>query len=139
MLLDDIKQLKTGSRDLRKFGWLVGAVFTALGLVFFARHKAHYPWFLWPGVTLLILGTFLPRSLKPVYIAWMSLAILMGFVVSNVVLTLFFFFVIAPTGLVARLLGKDFLRLKIERQARSYWLPCSKKSNRPPSDYEKQF
>ena len=40
---DDIKQLKTTDRDLRKFGLLVGGVFAALGLIFFLRHKAHWP------------------------------------------------------------------------------------------------
>ena len=46
---EDIKQLKTGDRDLRKFGLMVGGVFARLGLLFLWRHKAFYPYFLWPG------------------------------------------------------------------------------------------
>ena len=49
---EDIKQLKTGPRDLRKFGLMVGGVFAALGVCMLLRHKAHYPCFLWPGVLL---------------------------------------------------------------------------------------
>jgi len=38
----------------------------------------------------------------------MSLAIVLGFVVSGVVLILFFLLVITPIGLAARCLGNDF-------------------------------
>jgi len=54
---DDIRQLKTGPPELRKFGLVVGAVFAALGLFFLLRHKAHWPYFLWPGAALIVLGT----------------------------------------------------------------------------------
>jgi hypothetical protein len=69
----------------------------------------------------------------------MSLAVVLGFVVSNVLLTVFFFIVITPIGLVARLSGKDFLRLKLDRNATSYWMPRASESDRPKADYEKQF
>src|SRR6185295_656871 len=96
---DDIKQLKTGDRDLRKFGLTVGGVFAVLGVVFLLRHKAHWPYFVWPGVVLIAFGVIVPRTLKYVYIAWMSLAFVLGFIVSHVILTLFFFLVITPIGL----------------------------------------
>src|SRR6185369_11970595 len=113
----DIKELKTGAPELRKFGWLVGGVFTVLGLLMWLRHKPHFPYFLTPGLVLVVLGTVAPKILKPVYIAWMSMAIVLGFVVSHVILTLFFFAVITPIGLVARLFGKDFLGLKLHPAA----------------------
>src|SRR5437588_2128412 len=112
MILEDIKSLKTGPRELRKFGLLVGGVFTVLGLLWLVRGKPHYPWALVPGVLLVALGVILPRALKYIYIAWMSVAVVLGFIVSNVLLTLFFVVVITPIGLIARLSGTDFLRLK---------------------------
>lgn len=135
---DDIKQLKTGDRDLRKFGLVVGAVFALLGLLFLWRHKAHYPYFLWPGVALMAMGVVWPRALKRIYIAWMSLAFVLGFVISHVILGLFFFFVVTPIGLVARLTGRDFLSLKLDRQAASYWIPRDKKA-KTTTEYEQQF
>ena len=139
MILEDIKQLKTGSRELRKFGLLVGAVFAAFGLLYLLRGKHLYPWFLAPGLALLVFGVAFPRALKLVYIAWMSLAFVLGFIVSHVLLTVFFFLVITPIGLVARLAGKDFLRLKLDRNATSYWIPRPQPAARPKSDYERQF
>ena len=139
MILKDIKELKTGPRELRKFGLLVGGVFTFLGLavLIWARKKANVPYLLTPGLLLMALGQIFPRALKQVYLFWMTLAMALGFVVSNVLLILFFFLVITPIGLVARLAGKDFLRLKLDCPAETYWIPRDRKAAK--SDYERQF
>jgi hypothetical protein len=139
MIREEIKQLKTGPGELRKFGLLVGFVFLALGILFLLRHKTHYPWFLLPGIVLVFAGALAPRALRHVYIGWMSLAIVLGFVVSNVILTLFFFLVITPIAAIARLAGKDFLRLKLDRNAASYWIPRKSSSPKTKADYERQF
>jgi len=137
---EDIKQLKTGDRDLRKFGLLVGGVCVLLGLLFLWRHPGRSPYFLWPGGILMALGVVVPRALKWVYVAWMSLAFVLGFIMAHVILTLFFFLVITPIGLAARLFGQDFLSLKLDRAARSYWLPREPKlKSKSPADYERQF
>ncbi len=135
---EDIKQLPTGDRDLRKFGLLVGGVFAVLGLLFLWRHKSFFPYLLWPGVTLVALGAALPRALKWIYVGWMSVAFVLGFVMAHVILTLLFFLVITPMGWLARLTGKDFLSLKLDRTARSYWIPRDQKL-KSPADYERQY
>ena len=138
MILEEIKKLKTGERELRKFGWLVGGVFVALATLMWLRHKPYFPYFLVPGVLLIVSGFLFPKILKYVYIAWMSVAIVLGFVVSNVILTVFFFLVITPIGLITRLLGKDFLALKIDREASTYWIP-REGATKTPAEYERQF
>jgi hypothetical protein len=135
---EDLQQLKTGERDLRKFGLLVGGVLAVLGLLFLIRHKARYPYFLIPGVGLMVLGVVVPRWLKSIYIAWMSAAVVLGLVMATVILTVFFFLVMTPLGLIARLFGKDFLRLKPEKQAATYWIRREQKS-RAEANYERQF
>jgi hypothetical protein len=135
---DDIKQLKTADRDLRKFGLMVGGVFTVLGVLMLLRHRAHYPFFLWPGGVLVLFGAILPRGLKWGYIGWMSVAFVLGFVMAHVILTLFFILILTPIGLVARLFGQDFLSLKLDRAAKSYWIPRPRKPG-SPAEYERQF
>jgi len=135
---EDIHQLKTGVRDLRKFGLMVGGVLVLLGLLFLWRHHGRSPYFLWPGGALMILGAILPRTLKWVYVGWMSVAFVLGFVMAHVILGLFFFLIITPVGLLARGFGQDFLSLKPDRAARSYWLPRGKKV-RSPAEYERQY
>lgn len=135
---EDIQRLKIGTHDLRKFGLLVGGVFAAFALLFWLRHKPAYPYFLVAGVALIAFGAVLPRALKYVYISWMTLAFVLGFIMAHVILTLFFFMIVTPIGLAARLFGKDFLRLKLDKSASSYWI------HREPgittaADYERQF
>ena len=138
-ILDDIRELKTGPRELRKFGLLVGGVFAALGVMFWLRHKPAFPYLLTPGLGLMVLGVVWPRALKYVYLGWMEVAFLLGFVMSNILLTLLFFLVMTPIGLVARLFGKDFLSLKLDRAAPTYWIRRQRKGPTPPTEYERQF
>jgi len=139
MIKDEIKQLKTGPRELRKFGVLVGGVLILLGFWCLYRHKPHYAWILYPGVVLLILGLAAPRVLKHIYIGWMTLAFLLGFLVSNVLLTIFFYLVMTPVGLAAGCMGKDFLERKSDANARTYWKTRGASRLRQPADYEQQF
>jgi hypothetical protein len=137
-IYDDFKQLKTGDRELRKFGLLVGGVFALLGLFFLLRHKAQWPYFLWPGAALIATGALLPRALKSVCVAWMSVAFVLGFVMAHVLLTLFFFLVVTPIGLAARCFGKDFLSLRLDRRAASYWIR-RERTVKSTAEYERQF
>src|SRR2546423_3406348 len=139
MLIEEIKQLKTGPRELRKFGLMVGAVFFLLGLWFWHRHKAHYPYFIWPGLLLLVLGLSAPKSLKYVYIAWMALGFFLGLIVSTLLLTIFFYLVMTPFGLAARCLRKDFLERKWDARAPSYWRRRDTARPKGGEEYERQF
>ena len=134
----DLEKLKTGAHDLRKFGLTVGSVFVLLGVLFLLRHLSSYPWFLGTGAVLTVFGVIWPRALKYVYIAWMALAFTLGFVMSKVILALFFFLFVTPIGLLARLSQKDFLARKWDKQGASYWIECPKETKAPES-YERQF
>lgn len=139
MLIEDIKRLKTGPRDLRKFGLSVGGVLLLLGCWFLYRHKPHYPYFLYPGAVLVGLGLAFPKSLKLVYVGWMTLGLVLGLIVSTVLLTLFFYLVVTPIGIAAWLCGKDFLERKWNASAGTYWQSHGRSKPRSATDYERQF
>jgi hypothetical protein len=84
------------------------------------------------------LGAIFPKALKHAYFGWMAMAFTLGLVVSTLLLTLFFFVVITPTALIARLAGKDFLSQKLDRQAKSYWLTRTAEAKQA-ADYERQY
>jgi len=139
MIRDDLKKLKTGPADLRKFGLTVGGAFTLLALWFGLRHQPFGPYLLIPAVPLGVLGLVCPRSLKPVFIGWMAMALTLGTIVSTVLLTLLFYLVVTPTGLLARGFGQDFLSRKLDRQATSYWRSRDLSAPKSRRDYEQQF
>ena len=138
-LKDELKELPLGPRDLRRFGFLVGGIFALLALWFWYRERDFWWWCVIPAVPLLLLGTVYPKSLRLVYLGWMSLALILGLVVSTILLTLFFYLVITPMGLIARLAGKDFLSLKLNPAKSSYWIQREQPAERNPSEYERQY
>ncbi|MBU9889883.1 MAG: hypothetical protein KTQ49_08470 [Candidatus Omnitrophica bacterium] len=138
MVIQEIKKIESSTKKLREFGFVVGGVFAALGIIFLWRGKAHYPYFLAPGVFLGLLGAVAPGVLKPLQKGWMTLAILMGWVMTRVLLSALFYLVLTPIGLILRLTGKDLLDLRFPAQDPSFW-KLSPKDTRAPSDYEKQF
>ncbi len=120
------------ARELRKFGLVLGAAFAVFSLVLVVRSSD-----IW-GVTaslsglLIVTGILFPTLLRPLEWFWMKLALVMGFVVTNVLLTLVFLIGVIPTGLLMRMLGKDPLRLKPDGKKNTYWRdiepdgPCSR-------------
>ena len=135
---DEIKSLKTDRTTLRKFGLVVGIVFLLIAL--WLAHRGNAAWWFCAtaGAPLAILGLIWPSALRLAYIGWMSLAFVLGTIASTILLTILYFLVVTPTGLLARVAGKDFLRLRLDPQATSYWLI----REQPPADksrYEQQF
>jgi hypothetical protein len=139
MLRHELKQLPCGLPELRKFGWSVGGVLLALGLWFWWRGKPWAPWLLAPGGALTLAGLIYPACLRKVYVGWMGLALVLGHVVSTVLLTIFFYLVITPVGLLARLLGKDFLRRRWQPEGATYWLERDPKTPPDRAGLERQF
>lgn len=134
----DLKKLRTGAGDLRKFGVTVGAGFIFLGVLLLLQHRSSYVAFCGVGALLTAFGVIWPRALKHVYIAWMALAFTLGFVMSNMILTLFFFLFVTPIGLLARLFQKDFLARKWDKRAASYWIQHGSEV-KTANTYERQF
>lgn len=139
MIHEELQELSTAPRDLRKFGLMVGGVLLLLGGWCLFRHKPAWPYLLTPGTALVLLGLVAPRSLKGVYLAWMKLALYLGLAVTAILLTLFYFLVVTPIAFVARLFGNDFLSLKIDPAAKSYWLLRARSRAQQPDDLERQF
>ena len=139
MLRQEIAELKTGPADLRRFAVTVGGVLIVIGAWGWARGKGYTLFFLLPGAALVLMGLVWPRGLRPIYLGWMTAALVIGLVVSTILLTLFFFAVIVPVGWAARLSGKDFLQRRLDRSRPSYWLARPTPGPGRPEDYEKQF
>ncbi|MDA8017087.1 MAG: SxtJ family membrane protein [Thermoanaerobaculia bacterium] len=119
---DDFSALPSGLSEWRKFGLLVGAVFLAIGAFVWWRDVS---WWVVPvvlGAPLVLLGAVFPRSLRVAYLGWMFLAVVLGFFVTRIILTVFFFLVITPVALFFKLIGRDALHRKLDREAETYWI-----------------
>lgn len=139
MIREELRQLDTSPRALRRFGWMVGGVFILIGAWLAYRGHRWAPAPLGGGLVLAVAGWFMPRRLVTVYRAWMALALVLGLVVTTVLLTLVFCLVVTPAGWLARLKGKDFLHRRLDRSAATYWEVRPRAPARSPQDYEKQY
>ena len=71
----------------------------------------------------LIFGTLFPGALRNVEKLWMAFAERLSVVMTFLIMAALFYLVITPTGLLLRLMGKDLLGRKIQRDIPSYWSP----------------
>jgi len=70
---------------------------------------SRHAFLLWVAGGLVLIGLFLPVLADGIHRVWMKLAELLGGITSRVLLTVIFFIVFVPLGLISRLLGKNDL------------------------------
>jgi len=138
MIREEIRNIKSGKKELRKFGITMGVVLMLLGGFSWWREKEYYFWFLIPSALFVFLALIVPVALKPINKIWMTLAVLMSWVMTRVLLGILFYLGITPMSFFARLFGKDFLDIKFDKNVNSYWI-LTEKRRIEKSDYEKQF
>lgn len=131
MLIQEIREIKSGRKELRQFGLLFAFVLSLIGLwIVWKEEEIPYLLFLISGI-FLSLGFGLPVSLKPFHKVWMSFAVLLGFVMTCLILVVVYYLVFTPMGLVSRLFGYSFLNTKWDGTRQSYW------NSRSSSDWNK--
>ena len=138
-VFSEIKALDVSPKSVKKFGFVVGGVFTLLAILLFWKDvwQSTRIIFLVGGVSLILGGLVRANSeeMKIVYRLWMGLAFFLGWIMSRVILFILFYFILAPIGLIAKVFGKQFLSIKFKDGKQSYWIPKEKQQ----TDYEKMF
>ena len=137
-MLEEIKNIKSKKNDIRNFGLIIGAVLIAIVMLLFWKEKQSYHILMTVGVVLCVTSLILPVILKPFYFAWMTFAVILGWIMTRVILSLIFYGIITPIGLLSRLVGKKFLNLKLNKKENTYW-NHRKKYSLKKANYEKQF
>ncbi len=85
------------------------AMVLLLLIVFLSRKKEGY---LFAAMALHVINMTAPQVFRPVAVLWLGLSDLLGAVVSRILLSIVFFAVVTPIGLLRRLMGKDSLKLR---------------------------
>ena len=137
-MFDEIKNIKTHKRDLRNFGITFCVILIILSNFLFIKNKDSYQLVAYLGSAFLVIGLIAPIILKPIYLVWMIFAIILGWIMTRLILSLLFYIILSPIGLLMRLFGKDFLGLKLDSSYQSYWNERDKNIE-STQDLEKQF
>lgn len=68
------------------------------------------------AIVLLLIDMIVPGLYRPVATVWLGLSTILGTIMSRVILTIIFFILVTPIGLVRRAFGKDTLMLNKWKQ-----------------------
>jgi hypothetical protein len=137
-IIEEIKKIKGNKSDWKKFGITMGIILSIIGFFLLWKKNNNYNYILFLAAAFFITGLILPSILSPIYKAWMALAVVMNFIMTRVIMAVIFYLVVTPIGLIACLTGKEFLDMKIDKSAKSYWI-LREKTKKLKSDYERQF
>jgi hypothetical protein len=109
------------SKQLRSFGLLVGGVFALISLWPMLIYRADPRWWAVIIAALLVVPALVrPRSLSWVYKRWMALGHLMGWINTRIILSVIFYLVVTPIGIIRRLSGKDPMGKEVRGDLNSY-------------------
>jgi len=138
MIIEEIKSIRSGKKELRQFGIIIAIACGLLGGLLLWRGKPYYPYSLIIAAAFLFLGLTLPAALKPLHKVWMTISILMGWLMTRIILIILFYGILTPIGLIGRLCGKDFLNIKLNKNTPSYWVLRGKQEY-DKKTHEQQF
>jgi hypothetical protein len=94
---------------------------------------------LWAAVVTLVMvvaGLIFPRVLAPVFRVWMAIGEILGWVNTRIMLSVVYYVLIVPVGLMMRLRNKDPMRRRFDRDASTYRISREK---RPASHIWRQY
>ena len=136
-MFEEIKNIKTGNKDIRSFGITIGIILFIISSLLYYYNIPQYITIVYIAGVFISLGVIIPIILKPIYILWMIFAVMLGWLMTRLILSMVFYLIITPIGLITRLLGEDFLALK-RFDFDSHWNHRDSE-NETNQDYEKQF
>jgi len=120
-MAEKIKKPVTNS-ELRKFGLLVGGVFAfGFGLILpwlFHRHFKIWPWIV--GSPLFLFGLVFPPALKIPHKVWTTLAEILSWINTRIILGILFYGIFTPLSGILKLMKRDPMARRIEKSEASY-------------------
>ena len=126
------EQKRKSAKELRKFGILMAIPLTVIGILLLWRGRFLGPYVTGLAALFLIFGLLFPQSLRMMDRFWMGFSRVLSIIMTLILLTLTFFLIITPLGLLMRIFSKDILQKRFDRTRSSYWVevepdgPCSR-------------
>jgi hypothetical protein len=109
----------------RSFGLVFFVVFLLIAIYPLTNNEEIRIWSIILSLIFLILGLLKSKFLYPLNILWFKFGVFLGKIVSPIIMSIIFFLVVTPIGLLMRLFGKDILHLKLNKKKRTYWIEKS--------------
>jgi hypothetical protein len=104
----------------RRFALTLAIAFAVLGTIAYLRHRHATSIVFWTASGIFLLAAIaLPAQLQPVERAWMGLAHAMSRITTPIFMSIVYFVVLTPIGLIRRLAGNPLVHKPIDG---TYWV-----------------
>ena len=114
--------ISTEQSSEKSFGVVFAIVFLIVALYPLLSSAGLRIWALVVSIIFLLLAFLAPKILVLPNKIWFKFGLLIGSIVAPIIITLVYFVTVVPTGLIMRVLGKDLLKQKLDKDAKSYWI-----------------
>ena len=115
-------KLKAEKREIKKFGMGLTVLLCFIGgWQLYKGNINVYVWFFGFAGLVLVLSFFAPIILKPLYKVTRTVGDAIGWVNTRILLGIIFYVIFTPIGILSRLLRKDLLDKRLNKDAKSYW------------------
>mgnify|MGYP001369734510 CR=1 FL=1 len=118
----------------KNFGIVFCVVFLIVAIYPLTNNGEIRIWSIILALIFLILGLINSQFLTPLNKAWFKFGVFLGKIVSPFIMGIIFFFVVTPIGFLMKMLKKDLLNLKFNKD-NSYWI----EKTEPKSKMKNQF
>tara|TARA_B100002019_G_C21214198_1_gene571063 strand:- start:419 stop:802 length:384 start_codon:yes stop_codon:yes gene_type:complete len=108
------------------FGILFFLLFVIVGLWPMIRGNQINIYFILLSLPFLILGLLNSKILTPLNNAWIKFGEILGAIIAPIIMSIVYFIILTPIGLLVRLFGKDLLGLRFSKKTNSYWIKRQK-------------
>ena len=106
----------------KSFGIVFSIVFLIVALYPLINSEGLRIWALVASIIFFFLTFIAPKVLVFPNKLWFKFGLLLGSIVAPIFMAFVYFVTVLPTGLIMRLLGKDLLKQKLDKNAKSYWI-----------------
>jgi hypothetical protein len=120
-IFKEIKSISATPRDLIKFSHTVSIGLLLISILLIITNQPFALPLIIAALVISLLGTATPRTLFLLYKPWMSLALIIGHISTFLILTVTFFIIITPLGIILRALGKLTFQKHADTSAHTYW------------------
>jgi len=133
---EKISYIQTEQSSEKSFGVVFSIVFLIISLFPpLINSEGLRIWALVVSIIFFLLAFLAPKVLSIPNKLWFKFGLLIGSIVAPIVMAFVYFATVLPTGFIMRLLGKDLLKQKLDKNAKSYWV----KRNEPIGSMKNQF
>ena len=109
----------------KSFGIVFSIVFLTVALYPLISSEGLHIWALVASIIFFLLAFIAPKVLVFPNKLWFKFGLFLGSIVAPIIMAFVYFVTVLPTGLIMRLLGKDLLKQKLDKNAKSYWIERS--------------